>query len=1777
MLTECIKQLGKSLTSTERKTLEDSFNGFVKGGMPEKEAGVAAVQDFHNSIKEQFADLYRASGAVSPVSKTQTLATIFPGGEFNALTYKKAQVYLNKLIKNADVSMSDVIQRLSDNGATLSTIRSARPYILKYLEDGSTQTTPRKTKAQIADEFEEAPALKSTPLKSEKAVEQKAESALVKNVKTLEQKSTSAKVESKNLVEQVERDADDIISTLETRPFAYKGYDNTKYELRRKGFDFAVYKDGKKERNVSRADAKSIISDVFRNPDAKKETLKMAAVEGFDSQAFEKEIDSIELSKDKTGKILALNGKPSNIQNERLAKTIRSKAFKDWFGDSKVVDENGEPQIYYHGTDQNIEAFRKGSNEPGIFFTDEPMIADEYAASAYAHSNVDPSNPANYPVFLKSKSPLMVDGKGEGWNFEGNFQKLKTAKSQGYDSVIMKNVIDAADSYLDINEDGQLIAENKPMQDEMPSTNVMVFDSTQIKSIFNRGSFSESDPSILKKLAEVTDAELLEASKQKLSPDFLSKIDIAQKGSRIKLATPETVELLRKAESAILGKDAKVSKGQFSVEQSQELADALDLYAETAREKGIDATPIENFRDAIVEAAKAGEGVVFYSDLPSKIHETGHQAGYKAAPVGAKDLMKRRGDVREYYTPDHIWKTALKSYNHYFKDAYFNGIDFDKLSYRQKAMLAEEMSVFAMTGDFAKIGLTLDEATTFLIYDWKAQIAVSGESVLDELIKYYSEFEFDASNLEVIRTEINEQQSNQNQAGKRSQSNTNDESQPQRPAESVTPTDEANTSGKRDDAKAGGERKRSLPETIRRAGLEAKDESYMVFRDVDAIEQAAEMLSDSGLDKTIDYLLKAEGYSKRDAVMSFQAQSVIQERAAELEEQGKFDESHVLKNKGLEIAHRHAQFATEAGQFIQASAILAKSRQAVLFRAAAIAEANGKELTAQQYDEFSALGENGVEVYTENKMLRQQIANLEKRLEDIQKEKQSVYKERVPRKHVAIARKHLGNHDALVQEARQMLRTYNETLKMAADVSRKEAIIEDIAERDPFIKAAAKIGASLMLDKPLHQIDRDNFTKELIGIFGEDAITSFELIFAEAFNLRRKLLADARKEAQAERLKDKAAEKAHESVLKRMKGSIAQKLANLYSPRVAAQKEDLIDVVFEMADSTEAAEMATRIILKDINLTEESRKNRKLVLEANQLIEQAQAQIITDKEQLKKEVLETTEQVQALKREELKQRQKIAEHNAAVAKALRRLAEHPIKFYTKEILKGIGEVRSVALSFDVGTILRQGFKYNFAEPMSLTKSLPALAKSFTEKGHLDVISKIEGHVDYHLWERMGVEFGFKTGEEQIHTEYFKKVPVLRQYLEFNERLFHSFLDAQRAFVAEAMVRRLRNKGITFENNPKAYKDIGYTINISTGKGQVKSASVQGAIDTVGTIYLAPKYAISRFQLLNEMTGPGLVKYSPEVRATILRQNLQTIGIAATITALVARALGEFISIDPEDDDFLKIRVGDKARYEFTGGLQSYIKLPLMYLKRGTMAFMGIKPQTNVSVIDKTESWLSYKLAPLPSYIYFGVKGKEVDGTPFHPLWSATRRAVPISIREGWEAYQMDGMPGVAMVLPTLAGVGTAYYKDREDKSDEKKQLKERIKLGELSKADAVKQLREDVKNGKITNRDMQSRIKSLDTSDITERIRSAKSTMQGDQKLYELVTELKPEEAQDAVDALARKAITARRDKSLKGREAAGIYGKYVKQISEKFGVKPRGAISKSTRMRMPRMARIKP
>jgi len=88
------------------------------------------------------------------------------------------------------------------------------------------------------------------------------------------------------------------------------------------------------------------------------------------------------------------------IKNTLTASITDSPEFKAWFGDSKVVDEDGNPLVVYHGTHESFSEFKPSfksgvDSEPTqqqLFFTPNPEFAGGYAYAKGANI---------YPVYLK--------------------------------------------------------------------------------------------------------------------------------------------------------------------------------------------------------------------------------------------------------------------------------------------------------------------------------------------------------------------------------------------------------------------------------------------------------------------------------------------------------------------------------------------------------------------------------------------------------------------------------------------------------------------------------------------------------------------------------------------------------------------------------------------------------------------------------------------------------------------------------------------------------------------------------------------------------------------------------------------------------------------------------------------------------------------------------------------------------------------------------------------------------------------------------------------------------------------------------------------------------------------------------------------------------------------------------------------------------------------------------------------------------------------------------
>ena len=106
----------------------------------------------------------------------------------------------------------------------------------------------------------------------------------------------------------------------------------------------------------------------------------------------------------------------------------KNAAFESWFGDSKVVDENGQPDVVYHGTGStaNFEAFDpsftgKGNDQlgSGFYFSTEPATASAYTSKVLDTATPKlggDDSPGIIPAYLSIQNPIILKGSSATMN-----------------------------------------------------------------------------------------------------------------------------------------------------------------------------------------------------------------------------------------------------------------------------------------------------------------------------------------------------------------------------------------------------------------------------------------------------------------------------------------------------------------------------------------------------------------------------------------------------------------------------------------------------------------------------------------------------------------------------------------------------------------------------------------------------------------------------------------------------------------------------------------------------------------------------------------------------------------------------------------------------------------------------------------------------------------------------------------------------------------------------------------------------------------------------------------------------------------------------------------------------------------------------------------------------------------------------------------------------------------------------------------------------------------
>ena len=184
-----------------------------------------------------------------------------------------------------------------------------------------------------------------------------------------------------------------------------------------------------------------------------------------------------------TGDTIDIDGVQKTVYNsngDRIAKSSEAlQAFYKWFGDSKVVDEQGRPLVVYHATNADFDTFdvKMAKKGKGFWFTNNKEYAAEHGKnvmSVYLNSmNVFDSD------LMETEISKYTDNPEDLLNNKEIQEKLT---QDGYDSVAFNN------------KHGRTI---------------IVFNPNQIKSVNNRGTWSRESDNIYYQDEQQNDKDLV--------------------------------------------------------------------------------------------------------------------------------------------------------------------------------------------------------------------------------------------------------------------------------------------------------------------------------------------------------------------------------------------------------------------------------------------------------------------------------------------------------------------------------------------------------------------------------------------------------------------------------------------------------------------------------------------------------------------------------------------------------------------------------------------------------------------------------------------------------------------------------------------------------------------------------------------------------------------------------------------------------------------------------------------------------------------------------------------------------------------------------------------------------------------------------------------------------------------------------------------------------------------------------------------------------------------
>jgi hypothetical protein len=170
--------------------------------------------------------------------------------------------------------------------------------------------------------------------------------------------------------------------------------------------------------------------------------------------------------------------------------------FQEWIGDSVAIDKNGDPIVFYHGTDQDIESFRaskEGALGKGIYITPNAEYAGNYTEeSQFGDKRGTGANVI--PLYARVEFPLVIKYKR---GFDPAVQALEVLglSNDKAASIVEKAYEDKGNLTNEIMSRAKKVGHDAIfyMNEDGSIREAVVFNPNQIKSVFNQKPTASKD------------------------------------------------------------------------------------------------------------------------------------------------------------------------------------------------------------------------------------------------------------------------------------------------------------------------------------------------------------------------------------------------------------------------------------------------------------------------------------------------------------------------------------------------------------------------------------------------------------------------------------------------------------------------------------------------------------------------------------------------------------------------------------------------------------------------------------------------------------------------------------------------------------------------------------------------------------------------------------------------------------------------------------------------------------------------------------------------------------------------------------------------------------------------------------------------------------------------------------------------------------------------------------------------------------------------------------